>query len=80
LITHAATERARFLGYELYTQWHAMPTQGKRSVNGKIGFNVPKDVTDGAIKKYMAKGKPIHRNGLLADSDFAIVRRGSALT
>lgn len=74
LITHAATERARFLGYELYTQWHAMPTQGKRSVNGKIGFNVPKDVTDGAIKKYMVKGKPIHRNGLLADSDFAIVR------
>jgi Reverse transcriptase (RNA-dependent DNA polymerase) len=45
LITHAASQAARFLGYEIRTQRaDTKITRGRRMVNGKIGLFVPRDV------------------------------------
>jgi group II intron reverse transcriptase/maturase len=76
LITHAKTARARFLGYEIYSQ-HCNTKLGRnkvRNINGVLALKVPKDVIDNACKPYMRKGRPIHRPELSGDSDYDIVR------
>ena len=75
LITHARTESARFLGYEI-KRFHSDTRHdrlGRRSVNGKIYLRVPKDVVRERCNLYKAKGKPIHRAELMNDSDYTIV-------
>ena len=75
LVTHAQTERARFLGYEVVTQ-HAddkLDIQGKRSTNGVVALRVPVKVIDRACQRYMRNGKPIHRAELTTASDYDIV-------
>src|SRR5205085_4643521 len=47
LITHAHTGRARFLGYEIGIMECPTKldrTRGTRTVNGKVGLYIPKDV------------------------------------
>ena len=45
LITHARTRAARFLGYQITVQHSSTrPTRGRRTVNGKVALQVPKDV------------------------------------
>jgi hypothetical protein len=76
LITHAKTARARFLGYEIYSQ-HCNTKLGSnkiRNVNGVLALKVPNDVIETACKPYLRKGKPIHRPELSASSDYDIVR------
>jgi group II intron reverse transcriptase/maturase len=74
LITHAQTERARFLGYELVSQHNdSRITNNRRTVNGAIGLRVPTAVIESKCAKYMKNGKPIHRPEMLRDSDFTIV-------
>jgi len=77
LITHAHTERARFLGYEIGIM--AAPTKfderRKRSVNGKVGMYIPEDVIRTKRERYLRDGKPIHRPELLNDSEFDIIVR-----
>jgi hypothetical protein len=48
LITHATTQAARFLGYEIVTQQadDKIARDGRRAVNGKIGLRVPADVVE----------------------------------
>jgi len=83
LITHARSEAAKFLGYEV-TLMHddAKRTKRKstrgletmcRSVNSKIGFRVPKDVLEAKCRRYMIKGKAVHRKELEQESDYTIV-------
>ena len=76
LITHAATQAARFLGYEIRTQ-HADTkiTAGRRSVNGAIGLFVPKTAIRERYARYMSKGAPAQRGPLLFDDDFTIVAK-----
>jgi len=76
LITHAASQAARFLGYEIRAQ-HADTkiTRGRRMVNGKIGLFVPRDVIRERCARYMSKGKPAMRGPLLHDEDFTIVAK-----
>lgn len=77
LVTHAQTQRAKFLGYEIHAQ-HAnnkLDSRGARSVNGVLALKVPNSVIDNACKKYLKKGKPTHRRELSADSDYDIVRQ-----
>jgi hypothetical protein len=75
LITHARSEKARFLGYDV----HALhdntkhDSRGHRSINGAIGLRVPKDKMQAKMSKYMAKGKPTHRMELTIYSDYDIV-------
>ncbi|MGW4095218.1 group II intron reverse transcriptase/maturase, partial [Nocardia sp. NPDC004750] len=74
LITHATSQAARFLGYEIRTQ-HADDkiTRHRRAVNGAIGLFVPKTVIRERCARYMSKGKPAQRGPLLFDDDFTIV-------
>lgn len=79
LITHAASQAARFLGYDIKAQ-HADTrlTSGGRKVNGAIGLFVPKDVIRTRCAIYMRHGKPSSRPMLLHDTDFGIVHKYGA--
>ena len=74
LITHARTQAARFLGYELVCQ-HADDKHNtrQRNVNGRIGLRVPLRVIDNYCARYMRHGRPVHRPELMVDTDFSIV-------
>ena len=80
LITHATSQAARFLGYELVNQQanDKFDHRGQRSVNGQIGLRVPAKVIEQHCQAYMVNGKPAHRNELLADDDYTIVSRYQA--
>jgi group II intron reverse transcriptase/maturase len=84
LITHARSEAARFLGYEVTTM-HADAKRTKRntnnygtetmcrSINSKIGLRVPKDILKAKCQRYMKGQKVMHRKELENASDYAIV-------
>ena len=77
LITHATSQAARFLGYELVNQQandKLHPTQG-RVINGKIGLRVPASVIEQHCQAYKVNGKPAHRAELIHDDEFTIVNR-----
>ena len=61
LITHARSQPARFLGYDIIVQ-HAETkiTSGRRSVNGTIALRVPPDVVKAQCARYRQHGKPWH--------------------
>src|SRR6266699_4156613 len=61
LVTHARTQKARFLGYDIIVQ-HAETkiTSGRRSVNGTIALRVPPDVVKAQCARYRQHGKPWH--------------------
>jgi len=74
LITHAVSQAAHFLGYEIRTQQaDAKITDGRRMVNATIGLFVPKTVIRERCARYMSKGVPAQRGPLLFDDDFTIV-------
>lgn len=79
LITHARSEAARFLGYEVTTLHNdhkrTMTKRGTkcRSINGKIGLRVPRDVLQAKCQPYLKNGKTIHRMELINESDYTIV-------
>ncbi|MBQ0849445.1 maturase [Streptomyces sp. BH-SS-21] len=79
LITHAASQAAHFLGYEIRVQ-HADTkiTRHRRAVNGAIGLFVPRQVIRQKCARYMSKGKPAQRGPLLHDEDFTIVAKYQA--
>jgi group II intron reverse transcriptase/maturase len=75
LITHARTQRARFLGYDIGV-WHCNTkiTGGRRSANGKVALHVPPDVITAQCARYRKHGKPWHRSRLQNLDDYDIVR------
>lgn len=77
LITHAHTEVARFLGYEIATQHENTKHDrlGHRSVDGRIVLRAPTTVIEKKCSIYMKHGKPIHRPELRNDDDFTIMSR-----
>lgn len=77
LITHANTEAARFLGYEIVAQQgnDQLDQHGKRRINGVIGLRVPIDAIDVRCRLYMKHNKPVHRPALLFESDYTIMDR-----
>jgi hypothetical protein len=76
LITHATSQVARFLGYEIRTQRaDTKITWNRRAVNGAIGLFVPRDVIRRRCVCYMSKGKPAQRGPLLHDEDYTIVAK-----
>src|SRR5260221_627978 len=79
LITHATSQAARFLGYEIKAQHSDTKiTRRRRAVNGAIGLFVPKAVIRQRCALYMSKGKPAQRGMLLHDDDFTIVAKYQA--
>jgi group II intron reverse transcriptase/maturase len=75
LVTHASTQAARFLGYDIKSQRanDYIDPLGRRGVNGMIGLYVPAEVVEAKCARYLRKGKTIHRSELLDNSDFTIV-------
>ncbi len=76
LITHASSQAATFLGYELVHQRanDKLDPSGQRIINGKLGLRVPANVIEQHCRAYMGNGKPTHRPDLIHDDDFTIVR------
>ncbi|GII96074.1 reverse transcriptase/maturase family protein [Sinosporangium siamense] len=74
LITHARTQAARFLGYEI-TVLHndRKVTGGKRSANGTVSLRVPGSVIKARKRLYTTRGKPARRPRLLNEDDHTIV-------
>jgi hypothetical protein len=75
LITHARTQRARFLGYDI-SVWHCNTriTGGRRAINGKIALKVPPHVVKAQCARYRRHGKPWYRSRLQNLDDYDIVR------
>jgi group II intron reverse transcriptase/maturase len=83
LITHAKSDAAKFLGYEIATlqqdrilskrtQMQKQRTKC-RNINGKIGLRVPRAVLIEKCRRYMKRGRVMHRNKLLNESDYTII-------
>ncbi|GAA4211588.1 reverse transcriptase/maturase family protein [Microbispora amethystogenes] len=74
LITHARTQAARFLGYEI-TVLHndRKVTQGRRSANGVVSLKVPASVIKAKKAPYLSRGKPEGRPRLINEDDHTIV-------
>jgi len=75
LITHASTEAARFLNYDIRVQrcdtWR--DSRGRRGANGKIALKVPRDALQRLCARYMKCGKPTHRGELILNGDYDII-------
>jgi len=75
LITHARSQRARFLGYDISVQHSGTKiSNGRRSANGKIALTVPPDVIKAQCARYRLHGKPWHRPRLQNQDDYDIIR------
>ena len=75
LITHARSEKANFLGYEIHCL-HANDKhdgRGQRCINGSIGLRVPTHIQQDKIARYLQRGKPIHLTQRTIDSAYSIV-------
>ncbi|MBA2396579.1 MAG: RNA-directed DNA polymerase [Ktedonobacteraceae bacterium] len=79
LITHARSDAARFLGYEITTLHsyakHSKTKAGfkRRSINGRIGLRIPRAVLTEKCNRYKRGNKAIHRAELLNESDYTIM-------
>jgi group II intron reverse transcriptase/maturase len=69
LITHARTQRARFLGYEITTQH----SRDRPKISGIIGLRVPRAVITAKCAPYLTRGKPAHRPELMNLADLVII-------
>jgi len=69
LITHARTQAARYLGYEVTVQH----SQCRPSVNGSIWLRVPRTVIKAKTAPYLERGKPERRRTLMNCDDHVII-------
>jgi group II intron reverse transcriptase/maturase len=75
LITHARSQRARFLGYDITVQHNdTRITYGRRTANGSIALRVPPDVIKAKCAPCRRQGKPWPRPGLQNLDDHDIVQ------
>jgi group II intron reverse transcriptase/maturase len=75
LTTHARTQRARFLGYDITVQHcNDKLSGGRRAANGKVALRVPPDVVKAQCARYRQQGKPWHRTRLQNLDDYGIIR------
>lgn len=75
LITHAADEAAKFLGYEIQCQWtnSKHDRRGRRTVNGAMALRVPTAFINEKSQRYERIGTAIHRAELLNETAYSIV-------
>jgi AI2M/AI1M-like HNH endonuclease/type II intron maturase len=79
LITHARTEAARFLGYEIITLYaDDNDHRGQRCINGVLGLKVPVDFIKEKCSQYMQRGKPTQLAARMQDTGFSIVTQYQA--
>jgi hypothetical protein len=75
LITHALTERAKYLGYEIgrHIENSKRDHRDRRSINGTLFLYVPLEERTKRSRLYMKNGKAIHRARLLKEDDYTIL-------
>jgi group II intron reverse transcriptase/maturase len=75
LITHARTQAARFLGYNIvvFHNDRKRDKRGHRSINGQIGLKVPVDVIKAKCTLYQKNGKPVQRKERTNDTVYSII-------
>jgi hypothetical protein len=75
LITHARSQAAHFLGYEVVVLDNdtSRDQHGHRNINGQVGLKVPVEAIRRKCKAYSRYGKPIHRTERINDSAYSIV-------
>jgi Type II intron maturase len=80
LLTHASTEAARFLSYEISMTRNneRRNRSGNRSLNGTPTLRIPRQIVQTACKPYMANNKPTHRVEVLQDDIFSIISQYQA--
>ncbi len=80
LITHARTQAARFLSYDISTtQADSYRPKGGRYGNGKVEMKLPLDLLKKKYQKYLKHGKPIHRRELVDDTVYTIISQYQAV-
>jgi group II intron reverse transcriptase/maturase len=83
LITHARSQRARFLGYEITVaainrrtrRPSGIDRRNRRSLNGTVKLHVPASVIKAKAAPHLAGGKPACRNPMVNEADYTIVGR-----
>ncbi len=77
LITHAADDKAKFLGYEITVTrcGNLISEDGKRATNGNIALLMPQKVVGRYRDRYSNSGKITHRPEILVDTDYTILQR-----
>jgi group II intron reverse transcriptase/maturase len=86
LLTHARSQRARFLGYEISVASSdrrtrrptASDRRNRRSVNGTVVLHVPAAVVKAKSAPYLTRGQPACRNPMVNEADYTIVGRFGA--
>jgi hypothetical protein len=74
LITHARTQAAKFLGYEITVAHDDRKiTRGIRRLNGTVQLRVPRTVIKAKCAPYLQRGKPASRPALKDRDDHAII-------
>ncbi|WP_312883180.1 hypothetical protein [Paenibacillus germinis] len=75
LITHAKTEKARFLGYDIHVLHNdtKYDKRGQRSINGVIGLRLPEEKLKSKAKQYTKSGKPTRRKERTINTDYDII-------
>ena len=84
LVTHARTEKALFLGYEIgimHADDKVTPTRSrggatdftKRRINGQVWLGVPAPKVDAKCREFMVGGKIRKRLDQMGDSEYSIV-------
>lgn len=74
LITHARTQPARFLGYEISAyHGHTKLVHGRRMTGGFIQLKVPRAVIKAKTTQYFRRGEPAHRRELVNQDDYTII-------
>jgi hypothetical protein len=69
LITHARTDAAKFLGYEIITQ----DSRSRPRVNGTIALRVPAEKIKAKSAPYLERGQPARRTELMHRDDLTII-------
>jgi len=69
LITHALTEKAQFLGYDISADGPQHHGKG----HGRISLRIPIKKLNDKVSRYTKDGKAIHRKELTNESDHAII-------
>jgi group II intron reverse transcriptase/maturase len=76
LITHAHKQAARFLSYDITTQYRndKLAKDGYWHINAQIALRVPKEVVKKKTPAYRQAGKPLRRLSLASCSDYTILK------
>lgn len=75
LVTHAQTEAARFLGYEIkrFVDNTKRDRHGRRCINHRINFRIPREVVAKRCALYQQHGSACTRVELIDDHEYTIV-------